>query len=103
MYSLGEQGFLPQYMVLGKKSGGGYVYIKPGVIEHIRKKTGIEIAGGLSNLARRLGYKYEPIRNIGKCMKIPLDELASRLVQTFEEEEEGEDIETEKTKATSDG
>jgi len=38
---LAELGFLPSYMVLGRKN----VYIKTSVIEHIRRKKGYEIVG----------------------------------------------------------
>ena len=81
---LAELGFLPSYMVLGKKN----VYIKPSVIDHIRRKKGYEIAGGLSNLAKRLGYRYDKKNGVGKSMWIPLTDLVERLNQLVIDEEE---------------
>lgn len=70
-------------MVLGKKN----IYVKTSIIEHIRRKKGYEIAGGLSNLAKRLGYRYEPKPRIGKCMWVPIEELAEKLQQWMAEKE----------------
>ena len=81
--TLAQLGFLPSYMVLGKKN----IYIKTSIIEHIRKKKGYEIPGGLKNLALKLNYKYGPKPKVGKSMWIPLEDLVEKLVQEVEEEE----------------
>ena len=81
---LAKRGALPEYMVLGRRK----IYIKPSLIQAIRKRTGFELAGGLKNLAQLLGYKYDNFKPIGKAMAIPIDDLVEKLPQRIPEEEE---------------
>jgi hypothetical protein len=81
---LAKRGALPEYMAVGRKN----IYIKPTVIQAIKKRTGFELAGGLKNLAQVLGYKYDNFKPIGKAMAIPIDDLVEKLPQRVPEEEE---------------
>jgi len=72
---------LPSFMELGRNN----VYISATVIHEIRKKKGQEIAGGLENLALRLGYRYIPYKG-RKVMVIPISDFIERMKQVVEEE-----------------
>ncbi len=86
---LGEAGYLPGYILLGKRKK--HVFITSGVIDAIRRKTGYELPGGLSNLALKLGYKYDSRKTNHQSLRvmiIPIDDLAEKLSQVVEVEEE---------------
>jgi len=83
--SLAKMNALPSYMLYGSKN----VYVKTSIIQHILNKKGYEIAGGLRNLALKLGLKYgnKPIGSTSvKCMFLPKELLVERLEQILEDE-----------------
>jgi len=79
---MAKTNMLPSFMALGRDN----VYIFTTIIKEIRRKKGHEIAGGLENLALRLGYKYIPYKG-QKAMVIPIFEFIERMKQVVEVEE----------------
>jgi len=78
---LAKNNALPSYMLYGSKN----LYVKTSIIQHIFKKKGFEIAGGLRNLALKLGLKYNPYK--GKmCLYLPKDLLIEKIKQIDIEE-----------------
>ena len=73
---MAKAGILPSFMKLGRDN----VYIFADVIDAIKRKKGYEIAGGLENLALKLGYKYDSYKG-RRAIYIPILDLVERLVQ----------------------
>jgi len=96
---------LPEYLETNKDLSR--IYIKPAIIEAVRRRTGYEIAGGLKNLADKYNLRYDKTPDKRKrAIVVFYDEFLKLLGEADNEEEEKADyseyqeIEIDMTKLT---
>lgn len=83
---------LPEYLETNKDLSR--IYIKPGIVEAVRRRTGYEIAGGLKNLADKYNLRYDKTPDKRKrAIVIFYDEFLKLLGESDESEDKDDSSE----------